>query len=345
MDLDKIKKEELRAEKIAQVIKDNEKFTKIKQEHGDEVIIKHTDDIIPVNSKDLQLKGLKLGTHHHAIKYKLDDDEIEMDYSINIVDTVAPIIEGAKDIEIEEGQEFDLNSLNVIAIDKVDEKVEVHYESDFKNEPGEYKVKIIAEDSSGNKATEEFKLKVLEKKHANIENDSSSKPNKHKPNNKVDTPKEQKPSKQQEKESSKPKPDSKPKPEPKPKPKPQIEYLDNWARDMHNAVNKERKKAGVPPLEWSDRIHRAARVRAKEITVNYSHTRPDGSSWFTVDDEILSGENIVYGYASVPDAMSSFMDSPGHKDNLLYSGHGTAGYGVVSFDGTYYYVQLFGFLD
>ena len=114
---------------------------------------------------------------------------------------------------------------------------------------------------------------------------------------------------------------------------------------MHNAVNAERKKAGVDPLEWSDRIHKSAKVRAKEITVSFSHTRADGSQWYTADDEVLFGENLAYGQSSLADAVSAFMNSPSHRANILNENHETAAYGVVSFDGTYYYVQLFGFLD
>ena len=62
------------------------------------------------------------------------------------------------------------------------------------------------------------------------------------------------------------------------------------AQDMLALINAERAKAGVAPLKWSNSIENSANLRAAELTVYYSHTRPNDTKAFT--SSILLPANI-----------------------------------------------------
>ncbi|MBQ8741443.1 MAG: hypothetical protein IJY79_07855 [Clostridia bacterium] len=87
-------------------------------------------------------------------------------------------------------------------------------------------------------------------------------------------------------------------------------------------VNIEREKAGLKPLEYYYAGQSAADIRAAEIIESFSHTRPDGSSCFTVFDEFninyrSVGENIAYGYSTPEAVVEGWMNSEGHRANIL----------------------------
>lgn len=111
-------------------------------------------------------------------------------------------------------------------------------------------------------------------------------------------------------------------------------------------VNSERAKAGVAPLAWSDEIGKYASIRAEEISRFFSHTRPDGSDWYSLAPNILHGENIAAGQPTAKDVMNSWMDSPGHKANILNPDYKYIGVGYLKnvhspVGYTNYWVQLF----
>jgi uncharacterized repeat protein (TIGR02543 family) len=108
-------------------------------------------------------------------------------------------------------------------------------------------------------------------------------------------------------------------------------------------VNEERKKKGIAPLKASEGLTVAAKVRAKEITSFFSHTRPDGTECFSASN-LMMGENIAYGPEdfSAAEVMKLWMDSPGHKENILRSAFKTLGVAVYYKNGRSYWVQSFG---
>ena len=75
-----------------------------------------------------------------------------------------------------------------------------------------------------------------------------------------------------------------------------------YVRRVVALVNEERTKSGLLPLEESDEVSSAAAVRAQELPSSFSHTRPDGSAYRTVLEQIEGYTNIGVGY---------FMDSSG----------------------------------
>lgn len=128
---------------------------------------------------------------------------------------------------------------------------------------------------------------------------------------------------------------------------PSSKYIDSYAKEVLNLVNEERKKAGLEPLIWDAQLAAAANIRAKEIAVSFSHTRPDGSSCFSavgnMNDYMTLGENIAYGYQSSTSVMNGWMNSQGHRENILNSSFTCLGVSCyLDENGTYQWVQIFG---
>ncbi|MCD8346715.1 MAG: leucine-rich repeat protein [Lachnospiraceae bacterium] len=106
-------------------------------------------------------------------------------------------------------------------------------------------------------------------------------------------------------------------------------------------VNQERAAEGLSALTMDAELLEAAMLRAAEININFSHTRPSGLSCVTVSSKAL-GENIAVGYASASSVMNGWMNSEGHRANILTSDYQSIGIGCFTQGGTVYWVQLFG---
>lgn len=115
-----------------------------------------------------------------------------------------------------------------------------------------------------------------------------------------------------------------------------------WNEEVLRLVNIERANNGLAPLSYSYNAQSAADVRAAEIIQVFDHTRPNGTSCFTALDEtgvsyFTAGENIAYGYPTPQAVVEGWMNSPGHRANILHSGFTQLAVGI---NGTYW-VQLF----
>lgn len=119
--------------------------------------------------------------------------------------------------------------------------------------------------------------------------------------------------------------------------------LSTEAGEVFSQVNQARVESGLSELVWSDELAAAAEVRAQEIHQSFSHTRPDGSPWWTANSEIIYGENIAKGYQTADSVVTAWMESSDHKENILYSGFETIGIAVYSVDGKWYWAQEFGY--
>lgn len=109
------------------------------------------------------------------------------------------------------------------------------------------------------------------------------------------------------------------------------------AEKILQIVNRYRKENGVGPLVFDEDLNAAAGIRVKEIQVSFSHTRPNGEICFTVSDKAY-GENILYGTSDAEYAMELWMDSTGHRENILNPDYKTIG---VAYENDHW-VQLFG---
>ena len=110
-------------------------------------------------------------------------------------------------------------------------------------------------------------------------------------------------------------------------------------------VNSEREKYGLYALTYDSLLSSAANIRAKEIKSLFSHTRPDGRSCFTALDEVgysyrKAGENIAYGQRSAEEVVTAWMNSEGHRANIL-GDYDYIGIGVYEKGGVIYWSQFF----
>lgn len=94
--------------------------------------------------------------------------------------------------------------------------------------------------------------------------------------------------------------------------------------EVLDRVNQARGEAGLEPLSVFEGIQQAAGTRASELVQEYrsDHTRPDGASCFTALREYslsyrTAGENIAAGYRSPAEVVEGWMNSPGHRSNIL----------------------------
>ncbi len=117
-------------------------------------------------------------------------------------------------------------------------------------------------------------------------------------------------------------------------------------QEVFRLLNEQRTQNGLEPLILDATITELAMQRAAECALYYSHTRPNGGSCFTIIEENgiqvwSAGENIAAGYYTAADVMDGWMNSSGHRENILTSGYTHAGLGCVTVNAVRYWVQLF----
>lgn len=114
-------------------------------------------------------------------------------------------------------------------------------------------------------------------------------------------------------------------------------------------VNQEREKEGLAPLLYDEQLTYAAMQRSYEMAKNnyLAHTRPNGESCFSVMGEYnityeWAGENIAYGQNTPNYVVYRWMNSAGHKANILHTEFTKIGIGIVpDAKGYLYWTQLF----
>ncbi|MFG2986527.1 CAP domain-containing protein [Streptomyces sp. NPDC048258] len=114
-------------------------------------------------------------------------------------------------------------------------------------------------------------------------------------------------------------------------------------------VNKERAAAGCGPLAVNAKLSAAARGYSDTMARSgvMSHTGPDGSTMTTRVEAAgygwsRLGENIARGQADADAVMNAWMNSPGHKANILNCAFREIGIGVHKGDGGPWWTQNFG---
>ena len=122
----------------------------------------------------------------------------------------------------------------------------------------------------------------------------------------------------------------------------------SFEEEVLRLVNKERTSRGLSPLTTDDKLSKAAKQRSKELTEYYSHDRPNGKSCFTALDEYgisywSAAENIAAGYTTPKEVVEGWMNSPGHRANILNSKLKKLGIGYTKANDIYghYWAQLF----
>ncbi|WP_461030922.1 CAP domain-containing protein, partial [Streptomyces sparsus] len=114
-------------------------------------------------------------------------------------------------------------------------------------------------------------------------------------------------------------------------------------------VNAERAKAGCQPVKADRKLDELAADFSRDMAVRgfFSHTSPDGESpWDRADAAgvtNLGGENIARGQADAEAVMEAWMQSPGHRANILNCDYKTMGVGAHFEPGGPWWTQNFGF--
>jgi uncharacterized protein YkwD len=124
--------------------------------------------------------------------------------------------------------------------------------------------------------------------------------------------------------------------------------------EMLTRVNAVRKKAGLKPLRLNSDLEKAAQRHAEDMLARgyFAHESPSGT---TVRERARKagyawnaiGENIAFGQTSVQEVIETWMDSPGHRKNILSRNFSELGVGLAlgkGRDGKYQilWVQNFG---
>lgn len=130
---------------------------------------------------------------------------------------------------------------------------------------------------------------------------------------------------------------------------PELEPADlaAYAQEVLTLANAQREAAGLNPLSADPVLTEMAMLRARELEESYSHTRPSGENCKTVFGEFeidlrFWGENAAKGNRTPEAVVEAWMDSQGHRENLLRENAEYLGVGVwQDEDGILYWVQLF----
>ncbi len=126
----------------------------------------------------------------------------------------------------------------------------------------------------------------------------------------------------------------------------QKQQLEQMRQEVFKIVNEERTSRGLSALTYNYELEKCTDIRAEEITVVFDHTRPNGQSWSTVLKEqgvsyFTAGENIAAGYPTAEMVMQGWMNSDGHRANILSPNFHQFACGVTISNGRAYWVQLF----
>lgn len=124
---------------------------------------------------------------------------------------------------------------------------------------------------------------------------------------------------------------------------------DEFEAEAVKFLNNVRAENGVNAVAWNpnSKLQAAAKVRAQEIEKIFSHTRPDGSSCFTVFKNFgikyyVCAENIAMGtYLSAENATELWKNSPGHFKNMVNRELKEVGIAYFKSGENIYWVQLF----
>jgi hypothetical protein len=116
----------------------------------------------------------------------------------------------------------------------------------------------------------------------------------------------------------------------------------SYATDMSiqsllDDTNSQRINNGVAALALNGLLDNAAQAKANDMAARdyWSHNTPDNQTPWTFMDAAgykyqLAGENLAYGYANAQDTLIAWMNSPGHRANILNGGYTEVGFGYIN---------------
>ena len=118
------------------------------------------------------------------------------------------------------------------------------------------------------------------------------------------------------------------------------ETIAAYQQEIIRLVNLERGKVGLPALSIDEKAMAYAQTRAQELVTSYSHTRPGGRKK-PYDELGAINENIARGQWSPAEVVADWMNSPGHRANILNEDAFAIGVGCYYTGTSYYWTQEF----
>ena len=106
---------------------------------------------------------------------------------------------------------------------------------------------------------------------------------------------------------------------------------------LFDETNEAREQAGVAPLELNQKLNDAAYLKAQDMITNqyWAHTSPSGVEpwkWFgdVKYDYSEAGENLAKGFYSTNAAMTAWLNSPEHKENIVNKNYKDVGFAILT---------------
>jgi uncharacterized YkwD family protein/spore coat assembly protein SafA len=130
---------------------------------------------------------------------------------------------------------------------------------------------------------------------------------------------------------------------------PTMQGIKSLESQVVKLVNAERAKQGLQPLTENWQLSRVARYKSADMAAKnyFSHTSPTYGSPFRMMESFgikysSAGENIAYGQKTPEQVMTAWMNSPGHRSNILSPSYSQIGVGyATNKSGTPYWTQMF----
>lgn len=130
---------------------------------------------------------------------------------------------------------------------------------------------------------------------------------------------------------------------------PSIDDVKTLEQQVINLVNQQRANYGLPALKGNWELCRVARYKSQDMINKgyFAHQSPTYGSPFNMMENFgikfsAAGENIAYGQRTPQEVMNSWMNSTGHRNNILGRSFNQIGVGVAkAANGTFYWTQMF----
>jgi len=130
---------------------------------------------------------------------------------------------------------------------------------------------------------------------------------------------------------------------------PNIDDIKALENEVIRLTNEQRAKYGLPALKANWELSRVARYKSQDmVNKNYfSHNSPTYGSPFKMMENFglrftAAGENIAMGQQSAQQVVNDWMNSPGHRSNILSSAYNQIGVGLAKDkNGRFYWTQMF----
>ena len=128
-----------------------------------------------------------------------------------------------------------------------------------------------------------------------------------------------------------------------------VSSVNSMEKQVASLTNSERKSAGFGSLTLDSQLSKLARMKAEDMAKNgyFSHTSPTYGSAFDMMKQYgvsyrTAGENIAKGQKTAESVMNGWMNSSGHRANILSSTYTHIGVGYAKDSkGNTYWVQVF----